>query len=417
MLTHFKVELVGSIEAGISAMAWSPDQEIAMFVTGHGTLLCMTQDFETLNEQSLFSEGFGEQRPVSVGWGKVETQFRGSAGKMSGPVSEASASLCPSDDKIARISWRGDGQFCATLVAHPSGFRSLRVWGRDGALQSTGEKCDMLHHSMAWRPDGSLIAGVQQNGDRLDLVFFERNGLRHGEFTLPYTARDVVVRELHWSSDSSILMVWADSCSGDSSRVMLWTVGNYHWFATPSLTSMTHRYLKHEIACGNLPGAITTPVVVAAFHPERPVVLLATAAGRLLQGELARDVVCSEGDSAANPSTVYPTPYSHHYIFSLLFFPRSLRRDRPSHHQVAVVDGAVLLLTPFRAMVVPPPMSACRLALSSVPRGVAFIAAEATSPSSPSTPAPPIDGGVLLGNGQFVLFRTAGDTVPTLLNV
>ena len=43
-----------------------------------------------------------------------------------------------------------------------------------------------LEQSLAWRPAGNLIASTQRLPHRHDVVFFERNGLRHGEFTLPF---------------------------------------------------------------------------------------------------------------------------------------------------------------------------------------------------------------------------------------
>lgn len=222
-----EVEVVGEVDSGLDAMGWSPDQEIVMFVTHAGSLLCMTQDFDVLVESSMDVAGFGEQTPVSVGWGKAETQFRGTAGKLSASAVVATPlGLCGDDDGEPRIVWRGDGQFCATLVVL-HGHRVLRVWARDGSLQATGQACDKLGASLAWRPDGALLAGVQVVGDRVDVVFFERNGLRHGEFALPIKAGQGTVTALEWNADSTVLMVCV--ADGDAARVLLWTSGNYHW--------------------------------------------------------------------------------------------------------------------------------------------------------------------------------------------
>lgn len=43
------------------------------------------------------------------------------------------------------------------------------------------------------RPSGSLIASTQRRPNKHDVVFFERNGLRHGEFSLPFGVKDVKV--------------------------------------------------------------------------------------------------------------------------------------------------------------------------------------------------------------------------------
>ncbi|RXM34216.1 Elongator complex protein 1 [Acipenser ruthenus] len=43
-----------------------------------------------------------------------------------------------------------------------------------------------------------------------DVVFFERNGLLHGEFTLPFGKDQVKVKELLWNIDSTLLAVWLE---------------------------------------------------------------------------------------------------------------------------------------------------------------------------------------------------------------
>lgn len=103
---------------------------------------------------------------------------------------------------------------------------------------------------MVWRPSGNLIVGTQRFGfegggagkeGRHDVVFFERNGLRHGEFGvrvgdsgLKLGAKDGLegeksrkwgykVRELCWSSDSNVLGVWIerDDCDVGTISVFL----------------------------------------------------------------------------------------------------------------------------------------------------------------------------------------------------
>ena len=90
---------------------------------------------------------------------------------------------------------------------------------------------------------------------RSDLVMFERNGLRRGEFSLDSVLRSPEntiepgkwgyrVREVSWSSDSNVLSVWVEKDAGDTGEtrfvrqnlplkyeylVQLWTTGNYHW--------------------------------------------------------------------------------------------------------------------------------------------------------------------------------------------
>jgi elongator complex protein 1 len=58
-------------------------------------------------------------------------------------------------------------------------------------------------------PSGSLVAGYSKrtlsNGDTLrEIIFWERNGLRHGEFTL--LSKDDIV-DLEFSLDSTLLAI------------------------------------------------------------------------------------------------------------------------------------------------------------------------------------------------------------------
>jgi elongator complex protein 1 len=60
-----------------------------------------------------------------------------------------------------------------------------------------------------------LIASTQRLPHRHDIVFFERNGLRHGEFSLRETSEHKVI-ELQWNADSSILAVWLQVQQNDT---------------------------------------------------------------------------------------------------------------------------------------------------------------------------------------------------------
>ncbi len=90
-----------------------------------------------------------------------------------------------------------------------------------------------MEHVLAWRPSGNLIASSQRLPHRHDVVFFERNGLRHGEFTLPDL--DCHLEEMQWNADSSILAIRMKK--GSSSIVQLWGSKNYHWYLKQELKS------------------------------------------------------------------------------------------------------------------------------------------------------------------------------------
>jgi elongator complex protein 1 len=85
-LTNFFFQsVVSEISAGISACKWSPDQEVLVLTTNSdhegGHMVLMTADWTHVVTEPLNPEDFGEQKPVTVGWGKKETQFHGSEGK------------------------------------------------------------------------------------------------------------------------------------------------------------------------------------------------------------------------------------------------------------------------------------------------------------------------------------------------
>jgi elongator complex protein 1 len=71
---------MGCVDGGIEAASWSPDQEFVAVVSTVGMMMLMTRDFDPLSEVPVNNSDFGEAKPVTVGWGKRETQFRGRAG-------------------------------------------------------------------------------------------------------------------------------------------------------------------------------------------------------------------------------------------------------------------------------------------------------------------------------------------------
>jgi elongator complex protein 1 len=187
--------------------------------------------------------------PINVGWGSKQTQFHGSLGKAAAQAplasSLSSVGISPDDDLLTRISWRGDGtQFVVSAVSLDTVTtlrrRVLRIYNRDGVLQATAEAIPGLEHPLSWRPSGNLIVGAQRFGTfpgggkgregRHDIVFFEKNGLRHGEFGLrhgtpgvgPTEAKDrkwgYKVKEICWSADSNVLLIWIEEDSGDTSQ-------------------------------------------------------------------------------------------------------------------------------------------------------------------------------------------------------
>ncbi|XP_024609453.1 elongator complex protein 1 [Neophocaena asiaeorientalis asiaeorientalis] len=322
--TH-QLECVGSVASGISVMSWSPDQELVLLATGQQTLIMMTKEFEPIMEQQIHQDDFGESKFITVGWGRKETQFHGSEGRQAAFQMQMHESALPWDDHRPQVTWRGDGQFFAVSVVCPeTGARKVRVWSREFALQSTSEPVAGLGPALAWKPSGSLIASTQDKPNQQDVVFFEKNGLLHGHFTLPFFKDEVKVNDLLWNADSTVLAVWLEDLQREENStlktyVQLWTVGNYHWYLKQSLPFST---------CGK------SKIVSLMWDPVTPYRL---------------HVLCQGWHYLC---------YDWHWTTD-----RSSGENLSDMANVAVVDGNRVLVTVFRQSVVPPPMCTYRLLL------------------------------------------------------
>lgn len=344
------LDIVGTVSPGpVQAAAFSPDYFRLAIITSTSTPTLILMDpisFEVLSSAPIITSDFGEEVPINVGWGSKTTQFHGSLGKQAAKESTvpSRSTTTPDDDLRPRISWRGDAKYFSVSLLQ-DGRRVLRVFDHQARLQSTAENVAGLEHPLAWRPNGSLIASTQRFGNvpnsnadenwalekgqdgRHDVVFFERNGLRHGEFRLResnLTPKESSLRcwayrvhDLGWNADSSILSVWIER--DDQDFIQLWTTGNYHW------------YLKLEMPA---PGKYKR-FTAMLWHPEDPFRLLCST----------KDLVMDSSFLTYTISSLNLPPYDTGLV--------------------TVVDGDSLLLTPFRTQNVPPPMSSYQLSLSS----------------------------------------------------
>lgn len=319
-------DIVGSVDAGILSVEWSPDDTLLVMITGDENLILMTSTFDVLSEAPLHTEDFGEDAPINVGWGAKETQFHGSIGRAHlkpSPQSPTPIQEDPNDDGLPRVSWRGDGAYfvvssLARQTPQSGKRRVLRVYSNEARLQSTAEIVAGLEPSLSWRPSGNLIASTQneiragpsdtQRTGKHGVVFFERNGLPHGGFNLRGEDQDSRIKHLAWSSDSNVLAVHIERAHGDV--VQLWTTGNYHW------------YLKQEISA-----PLSTRFTSVNWHPEVSMRLLLTSPLQIIQQDYAWETCAGANGTGC----------------------------------VSVIDGQKILLTPFRTQNIPPPMSSHQL--------------------------------------------------------
>ncbi|KAI9658531.1 MAG: hypothetical protein M1829_006757 [Trizodia sp. TS-e1964] len=316
-----KIEITGSVDVGIAAAVWSPDEELLLILTEANTILYMTREFENTMSVEIAAVDLTLPMQVSVGWGKKETQFKGKRAKAlrdpTIPENIDRGALSPFDQGKASISWRGDGAFVAVSTIEANIRRVIRVYSREGALDSVSEPLDGLEGSLSWRPAGNLMAGIKRQENRLEVIFFERNGLRHGQFDLRLLPEQIEQNKdigLWWNADSTVLAVRLQD------KIQFWTMGNYHY------------YLKYEYYFS---GAQYFDATSFIWHREKAL------KGVIFNREEMH--LLELGFSVARGSTLPP------YDFGT----------------VAVIDGKTVKLTPLRLANIPPPMALHEIVLES----------------------------------------------------
>lgn len=338
------VEIVGLIDTGIYTASWSPDEETLALLTKEKNLILLLRYFDPICEKHLNPEDIkvADSKHVSVGWGKEETQFKGKGFKALEREREAlkyagldlkedspmrdptvaeleKGTLSNFDSGLFSISWRGDCEFFAVstvedVEAQESySRRVIRVFSREGELDSISEAVDGLEHNLAWRPSGSLVASTQRftdsdGDDVLNVAFYERNGLRHGEFNTRLNPYEEQIVNIEWSANSDVMAFHTNTC------VRVWATKNYHW------------YLKQEIFVNDLNP--DNQISYIKFHPEKPLHLMV---GTTMDGV-----------------------YMLNFAYKIASGPTVATMDVG---MTAVIDGQDLKITPLAIANVPPPIA------------------------------------------------------------
>uniref|UniRef100_K3WH23 Elongator complex protein 1 n=1 Tax=Globisporangium ultimum (strain ATCC 200006 / CBS 805.95 / DAOM BR144) TaxID=431595 RepID=K3WH23_GLOUD len=304
-------EEIGAMDGGIRGIAWSSNQEMLAVVTGVGTVLVMNTQWEVLYETQL--DAF-----LPAGLSRMQ------------PEGSSSSEIA--------ICWREDSQYLVLnvpLIAAVGGKTVQKVMVFTGQLEfhalgrlEDGRDIPQLGAALDWCPNHSLIASSETRKEQLFIVFFERNGLRHGEFSLPaeYRASSYRVTQVAWNIESDILAVALESAGDNATHsvVQLWARNNYHW------------YLKQErrlhLEAKRLVQLTWDDELANKLH------LLSTssdgASHALLQEEFTWDVSRGEREIASSGTDT-----------------------RKSVVVTGVVDGNKLLLTPLHQALVPPPFA------------------------------------------------------------
>ena len=157
-------EVEGDVEGGIATACWNPDASNIVIITNNDSILLMTGYWDVLEEVPLPSRLVGS--PCSV-------------------------------------SWRGDGEFLSVLtIDKEDSIPHVRVYSKKLELISVGKNVAEgpagvlkgLGSAIAYATNGSLIALSQQKTrSNQQIVFIEKNGLRHLEFDIQVRPQASVV--------------------------------------------------------------------------------------------------------------------------------------------------------------------------------------------------------------------------------
>ncbi|CAL8080638.1 unnamed protein product [Calicophoron daubneyi] len=304
-------------------------------------IILFTSSLEEVVKADLDQPGFGIAPHANLGWGKKETQFQGSRGKEAASL-KASA---PQDSQAGtnvdiEIAWRDDDQYFVVSWIDPSvnNQRRLRVFNDAGELYSTSEVFDYLESAICWRPRIQLITSTQRRPVRgLDVVFFETNLERHGEFELlDHTLEGFYCASaLQFDCHGDVLAVFCSSRSS-AHTLRLITCSNYHWS------------VKRQLVIGN-----SLPDV------DSPMVSFSWASGSALDDLSTFTLGSGTKTGTLLRSWCYSAVYDNCYCLADGLSQNSSDFDVPGY--AACVDKNSVCLTALTHAVIPPPMCATRL--------------------------------------------------------
>ncbi|KAF8565388.1 hypothetical protein P879_03868 [Paragonimus westermani] len=343
----------------IKCAALCPDKSVVAFVSDERVTL-LSASFEPIGTADLNQEGFGKAAPVAVGWGKKETQFHGSLGKeaaLSKPEPASVVDCAPADEQY-ELAWRDDGQYFVVSWPDPTlqYRRRFRVFTESGELFSTSDTLNYWEPGLCWRPRIQLITAIQRRPKRgLDVIFFEINAERHGEFQLLDESIESMFRVHNMAFDEhgDVLAVLCTSTVEHPqtclSFIRLLTCSNYHWSVKRELL-IDHTSTSPDD--GLLPGCpVTFTWAVGAPRSGVFVLHVANATRVKDRPDLTGTVIRCWSFSAA---------YDHTECMAVESCSR-LHEEFRSPGFVASIDGEHLQLTAMAHSIIPPPMCASRL--------------------------------------------------------
>lgn len=228
-------------------VVWSPDFERTVLIRENGflsVLSVLNDDWDNLQEISLMDCTEEQNKFVNVGWGSVETQFRGSEGKFSNIKPTEFATKENIADTSVHICWKQNSTaFAVSYLCLNEKIRKIKIFNQDGLLLNITTDIYGLQPVIDWWPSRNLITSVQMLPNKKIVCFLEENGLRHGEFRV---ADNINITELHWNNTGSILAI--QGTENEHPVITLWTSSNYKWFQKQKLEFKQHvMYMQWDL--------------------------------------------------------------------------------------------------------------------------------------------------------------------------
>jgi len=407
-----EAESVGTFDHGIECGSWSPDLDVLALFT------FTTDDDDDEDDMEEHKKQEEKKRSVLMTMNaqfEILSEVTVEDAIPSFSSSDTTTSTAKEEAQIS-LSWRPDGtSLCISTLDTTDKTRRIRTYDRDDLnLLSVGKSEDgsgktvpnlLSTSGVAWSSSGgcsNLIAAVQKKGRRKNasklIVFFEPNGLQHGEFKLrPSTSTattdddkvvlEEVVTGLDWNNESDLLSVtFRVICNSKSEeggeeekiseygKVQLWHRNNYHW------------YLKYELRYEK-----DTIVNFVSFGEEQSYKLTVSLSSSSSFGKDKHVTQWRVYDFVWDASIVHPNDFNG---------------------TAYVIDGNKINATPLGRAMIPPPMSAGSIDDLDAPVVSVCIfppqwrrrRTKMTTANNTST----IEGLAHLSNGSLVVFGTDG---------
>ena len=261
----------------------------------------------------------------------------------------------------AKITWKSDSRIFAINYSINGGYKCLTrdinmniikgparadketIDSKDRNVSSVSERpVKEMGPPVSMMPNGSLIAGFQSSKDDQgnnisEIIFWEKNGLRHGQICLPkFSGYLPIVKDLKFNSDTNFLAAYIDF-EGDRTQdplipqkqIIILYRSNYHWFIKKSID-------------------IIEDVDIVDLH--------------WLQNKKNQLMIIDKESNFM------------FYEFQLLYQTSSdvgyQNFDNLSY--TANVDFTKIMITPFRKVVIPPPMSEKEIEVCEIPKTLWF---------------------------------------------